>query len=624
MVFLSHSSTPSRTTIVCAVALVLPFSVVNPGGFQPFQSQVQVLLPLAVVVGLVLRTGRVADAPLNSRVAAATLLFLFCSSLSTVVSGSPSIGLLGDSGRMTGLVSLLLMAATGWCGVLLAHERHGFVVVRRTIMVAGLVMAMGSLAMKMGVAIPAYPALGPSGRLLGPMGSATQLGAAMLLALACAVSLALDPAELRIWRRSSVFASALFMVVLVLSGARAAWLGVAIGVVLVFFHPGLRTTMSKVRPRLVLCGVLVATLTLIVAVPLTRTRLVSMFNLSRGTVGGRVDIWRAALPAVGDRWFLGWGLDQARGPIMRHLAVGFETTYGSVETVDRAHSVVLDQLLWTGVLGLVALLVLVVVWWKEAGRANPSTNRAVLRIGLVAFGVHLLFNFPAPEIDALAWLIAGLLLGDVSMRERVVPAKVVRGFHVVTAVGMVGVLIIGLGNYIADHRLQRAVSSENVGHTEEALASYAGARSVGAMLPLYRESYARALMRLGSPAAAVRAAEDATRNFRSDPMLQELTLRARTQAAFAVNDTRTGGLLVGDYEDLCIRYPSRVSFQMGLALAYLTSGNVDAARNEATAASHRAPLDPAPEYVLALIEDTAGNAAEADAHRREAARREAR
>lgn len=622
MVTLAQSSTSDHLSIVGAVALMLPYLMVNPGGFQPFQSLVQVLLPFGVVLVLVSWTGRIAVVEVSGPVVSAVTLFIVCSSVSAVVSGSPAIGLLGDSGRMTGLASLLLMVAVGWCGVLLAQGRHGFAVVRRTIVIVGMIMAACSLAVKIGVDIPGYPALGPSGRLLGPMGSATQLGAAMLLVLACAVSVVLDSAESRVWRRTSMYASALFVCVLVLSGSRAAWLGAVISVVLFVLHPGTRTMLWKTRSWVVLLVAVTATMTVVMVVPFTRSRLVSMFDLSGGTVGGRIDIWRAALPAAGDRWLLGWGLDQARGPIMRHLAAGFETTYGSIETVDRAHTVVLDQVLWTGTLGLVALLILCVAWWRAARWGNPSLDRIALRIGLIGFGVHLLFNFPVPEIDALAWLIAGLLLGESSARTRVAPTKVVRGIHLVAAVAMAGVLIVGISNYIADHRLQRAVTSENAGNVEGALASYAGARSAGKMFPLYRESYARALMRLGPPSEAVSAAADAARYFGSDPMLKEMALRARTQAAFAANDMKTGGILVGEYEALCAAYPSRVSFQVGLALAYLTSGNVDTARNEAAVASHRAPRDPAPEYVLALIEDTAGNPVAADGHRHEAARRE--
>ena len=602
-----------------AIGLGLPFVLLVPGGFHTYQSSLWMLLPLSLlaIVALSLRAG--SGAPLSSALVGAGAMVMLVSIVSVLLSSSVNVGIMGNSGRMTGLASLAMVMASGWCGAALGGRTGGLREGARWFTVVGFLVAIGSLMQKAGIEVPGYPRIGPSGRILGPMGSSSQLGAVMVLFIACAVATAADGDDK--WRRFAAITVVPMTAVLVLSGARAAWVGATMGLILVVLHPAVRRQVPQGRGRMVVVGAMLLPLLLALAVPMTRSRLFGLADLGGGTVKGRVDIWRAAVPAWTDRWVMGWGLDEARGPIMRHLATSFESTYGSVETIDRAHSVLLDQLLWGGVVGLAAMLVLAFAWWRGLKVREMDASGAVLLGGIVAFGVHLLFNFPVPEVDALAWMIAGILAGSCATRTHRCSSAASNAVHGLVGAVSVAALVIGFQNLRADHALQRAVMKENR-RDASAIESYEQARDVAGFLPLYRETHARALTRMGMLDEAIVAAESAVRRDPKDPILIEMELRARAQAAFSRGDKAVGATLVPMYEDLCDEYPSRISFVVGLSLAQLTAGLLDDARTTATEASTRAPRDPAPEYVLALIEETAGNEEAAAEHAQEAARRE--
>lgn len=603
--------------------ICVPLLLDNPGGFLGFQSLFLLLTPLSLCAFLViaLQKGLLSDIPRTLAIAVA--IFLSSTTLSLLLSRAPLVSLFGSAGRSTGLVALVLVVCVGWAGYILGRHYDGFMSTRRSLVVVGAVMSLGSLLQTVGVLLPGYRKLGPSGRLLGPMDSASQLGAVMLLFAACAVSTTLDDRETQWWRRAGAVASTLSGIVVVLSGSRAAWIGLGIATVFFVVHPNVRKVVVQQRGAMVAMAAGVA-IALVLAVPSTRDRAISLFDPSGGTVGGRADIWRAAIPAWWERPLQGFGLDQTRGPMMRHLATTFETSYGTGETVDRAHSVVLDQLLWGGAFGLVALLGLFTAWWRSLRVRSLEPQSAALVAGVLGFGTHLLFNFPVPEVDRLAWLMAGLVAGSVATQSVTATWRSSKYFAGAVIAVLAPVVVVGAMNTTADQRLGRAVKLEAAQNLNDALVNYKSARAIAGFLPLYRETYARVLARTAAGPEIIDATDRARRSNPGDPVLVELELRARAQVAFAAGDKDTGKNLVPEYEQLCNEYPSRIPFQVGLALAQLTAGDIDAARQTATVASTRAPKDPSPEIVLSLIEKTAGNTAQADAHSQEATRREGR
>lgn len=606
---------------VIAILLCMPLVFDNPNGFLGYQSLFLASTPIVLlgIVAVALSKNLITSVP--RPVTIATSAFLGASVFSMLLAPAPIASLFGAAGRANGVASLTLLIGVGWAGSVVGRHHVGYAVARRTLLLVGLAVAIGSLLQRMDVLLPGYDALGPSGRLLGPMGSATQLGALMLLFLACGVSMLVDDTESATWRRAGAVASVPFVVVLVMSGARAAWIGAGVGFVFACAHPRVRGVITRQRRTFVVSFISLALL-LMVALPVTRDRLFSLFDPGGGTVGGRADIWRAAIPGWWERPLQGFGLDQSRAPIMRHLAFNFESTYGAGETVDRAHSVILDQLLWGGVLGLGSLVVVVVAWWRSLRVREMSAQSLVLVAGLVSFGTHLVFNFPVPEIDRIAWLIAGLLLGAATANATTSTIRSRISTTSVVAFVAFPLLVTGLLNMVADQRLHDAVAREQRQDLAGAVIKYEKARSAAGFMPLYRESYARILARTSGSAEIIDAAELARESNPDDPILVELVLRARTQVAFAARDNVSGKELVPLYEALSEKYPSRVQFQVGLALAQLTAGDIDGARTTASSASTRAPEDSAPEFVLALIENTAGNSAAAEIHSREAARRD--
>lgn len=603
-----------------ALVLCAPILLDNPRGFLGYQASFLASAPVSILIAIALLRGtaRYESVPTSLMWAAGGLFGVM--SLSAFTSDSPVTSLFGSAGRSSGLVSLLLVMSLGWVGGIVGQQPLGLVAVRRAMTLVGAAMAMGSLFQKIGILLPGYDKLGPSGRILGTMGSASQIGAIELVLGVCAISMTLDDRENSTWRRIGIVCGAPMFCVVVMSGSRAAWLGAIVAVSFVMAHPQTRRLLDHRRVIvLIASGVMLVSLSLVV--PSTRVRITRLFPSNGGIPEGRIDIWRAAVPAWLERPFQGFGLDQARAPIMRHLAFNFETMYGSADTVDRAHSLILDQLLWGGLIGLIVLVILVVVWARNLRIRSMPPHLVVLLSAIVGYSTHLLVNFPVPESDRVVWIISGLLVGAMAQPTGR-SSRIAKRVPLLLCVVITPLTFVGGMNLLADQRLRTAVAREAVQGPVVAVALYKDALSTADFLPLYRETYARALARAGENSNLISAAQNARRSNPADPVLTELELRARTQVAYVSGDIQAGKELVNRYRQLCDEYPSRVPFQIGLALAQLTAGDPDSARRTATIASSRAPRDPTPEIILSLIEKSVGNADTAQVHSREAERRQ--
>jgi len=190
--------------------------------------------------------------------------------------------------------------------------------------------------------------------------------------------------------------------------------------------------LARRRPRLaVLIG---GPLVVVLAVTA-----VGMIVLPRADVGDgadtsafqRLSIWQDALQTIaGPRILLGFGPEtqmtalEARYPV--ELAQRFENA-----RFDRAHNLVLDQLLTTGLLGTLALLALIVAVARvgflraaqpEAGpsdhlapdSAHGTSSARILDAGLLgAFAANIVANlvaFDSSVTGALFWMVAGLIV----------------------------------------------------------------------------------------------------------------------------------------------------------------------------------------------------------------------
>jgi tetratricopeptide (TPR) repeat protein len=120
------------------------------------------------------------------------------------------------------------------------------------------------------------------------------------------------------------------------------------------------------------------------------------------------------MAAAGPRLAVGFGPETQSQALEARFPTELANRYPDAR-FDRAHNLVLDQLLTTGVLGLVALVGLIVVA-VEVGRrtlGRPDSERALaggLLGALVANLVAGLFAFDSIATTTLCWLVGGLLV----------------------------------------------------------------------------------------------------------------------------------------------------------------------------------------------------------------------
>lgn len=237
-------------------------------------------------------------------------------------------------------------------------------------------------------------------RLGGPFGSAAYLGAATCLLLPVAAGVALDRSWGPAWRSAALIASATCAVALVGSGARGAWVGIAVA-------------LAVAAPRLRRVGwrpIAAASVIAVGVLALVAPRLDDVVARSQPATS-RVDEWALGVRTLGDVPILGAGPEGYRIEAVSHVDAAYERAYGSAVIADRAHDGPLDVALAGGIpaaLLYVTLLAMVLAASWRVIRTADSTS-AGIGIGVVAFVMAQLFLFPIAEIDPLLWLLAGVV-----------------------------------------------------------------------------------------------------------------------------------------------------------------------------------------------------------------------
>jgi len=171
------------------------------------------------------------------------------------------------------------------------------------------------------------------------------------------------------------------------------------------------------------------------------------------SAGFRPTIWAIALDAIAERPWLGWGWNQfgvawvALAP--GRLAIPSPNGY--------AHNVVLDLLVWNGVLvgGLVVAILLFWLW--RMVRTARSSEQWLLLAGVGVFGVHALLELPHAYLLMLL-PVAGMM-GVLSACAPLPPlARLRRRWVVVAGLGLAALLVLIVRDYRgleADHQALR-------------------------------------------------------------------------------------------------------------------------------------------------------------------------
>lgn len=402
--------------ILGALALVSPF-VVSGDYYFPFitgkgfffRSIVEVMVALYAILALAYPRYR----PTRSIVNYALLGIVGASLIAVVFAVSPGKSLWSNFERMEGFVAIAHYALYALVlGAALVKEQHWNWLFRTTLVVAsaiglyGLVQVVSNLPGVVATApqwSQSFPINQGGVRLDGTFGNAAYLAVYALIHIFLGVWFIARAFVLKTLHKwdgiLGIIAATLSLVALYFSATRGAFLGLAVGglVVVLFtaFGRGVTKKTRKIAIGVLVLGLLVggALLALrdtpFVKEDPTLARITSI-NLSEGTT--RFALWNMALEGVVEKPILGWGFEGFNHIFYKHYK---PSLYAQEPWFDRAHNVFLDWLVAGGVIGFIAYLALygASLYAINIRSGFAPLEKAILTGLIIGYGINNIFIF---------------------------------------------------------------------------------------------------------------------------------------------------------------------------------------------------------------------------------------
>ena len=383
------------------------------------------------------------------------LLFAFTHVLSTITSVSPHLSFWGSHFRAYGICTVLCYVIFFFLIILNLNTSRQFERLITVALLASLPVALYGVLQHSGID-PLFPGKDYSGRVISTIGNPIFLGAYLIMVIPLAfgrllVSLRalLREGPLASPRRSLLlevigYASLLVLQLacLLYTKSRGPWFGLLGGGLLFAVLVGLRYRMKRLLFIAIVVGV--ALVALLVALnlphtplePFTESPYLSRLVLSDNLVAGtgtewvRLLIWQGTLeliksgPNIGFtpdplrplRLLIGYGPDTMEVVFPQVYPPGLAHVESREAMADRAHNELLDLVVTTGVLGLLAFLLLMGSFFYYGLSLLRRTRDFKVQITLIALlsamVAHLIeaqFGLLLPSADSLLWLYLALV-----------------------------------------------------------------------------------------------------------------------------------------------------------------------------------------------------------------------
>ena len=413
-------SLPPLALLAGAATFLLPV-VFSPSVQAVYWTPGAALGLLVLGVGLPLLARVLAD-PAAREAAVAAVAFLAVACLSTAVSHDPMIGTLGLYGWGTGLLYVGALVAAWSIGRCL--DGRGAATVERALVAAVGVNAVFAV-LQSAVDLTVFTIGLYGGRAHGLLGNPVHLAGFGAAGIALVAS-RLD--DRRRWAWLVVLVSASVQ----LSGSR---IGIGLVAVVVAVHVVRSRRRGALLAMAVIAGMLAAAGVDAVAdgQSITATARVQGASASGG-FRPRMEMWRAAVGAVGERPILGHGPGQFRTATSDRRDEDMVRSEGPEVIFTDAHNVVVEYLTTTGVLGLALLA----AWLVLAGRGAGGP--------LLAFAATLLASLLLQpqwvRTTPLAFLALGAARGQVRAWQPV-GLTVARAVTTLGAAAAAAILLVG-------------------------------------------------------------------------------------------------------------------------------------------------------------------------------------
>lgn len=621
-----------------AAAIILPLAL-NPWGGNAFELPKALLLRALVLlmawltlVQLIEGQGkekRAGALPRSLRWPPLALGLILV--MATLFSVNPCLSLWGSYERQQGLLTL---GAYLLLFFLTANGLQQRAQVERlwTVLVWGSAPVVGYAMLQAAGLDPLHWRTDAASALSSTIGRANFLGSYLVLVVP------LTAARLSVARRRWSYGLLLAgqLACLALTQARGAWIGLG-AAALVF---GLAGSVAARRRRLALAVLVAAGLAVSVVLllnwpdgplaPLARLpgleRLATLAQTGAGSTAARLTIWRAALPLLRDRPWLGYGPETMRTVFIRVFPPQLVYYQGRHVAVDRAHNLELDLALSAGIAGAAAFGALLAGFCTAVRRGIRTATGRWKRIAWIALLsavvghlVDLQFGFDLTASAAVFWLVLALAaamarsdsqpVADDPPRQRPVAALAPHVLPALATLLLVGQLC--LRPLLADVAYGR--SQQETRPAAERLSAGWRAVRLWPQEPIYRLGLAWLLMQCQDPGGA-EAQLDAAEHLSPDDV-RIWAARGELCAELA-----RYGEAAAAYQQVLVLAPNVATYHTALGLVLAQQGQIEEGVAELERAVALDATDGTAYGYLAELYERSGRWAEAAWARSEAAR----
>ena len=394
---------------VLAAVVLLPWAVlaVDPGGFQPM-GPVKFLAVGTVLVGAARALFRRGRLPGVGQLVPAPWVWAALLGWMAVTTATGEVwrwGLTGSPSRVMGLLGWLLFPVAVLVGIAVGRDRDLRRLFVRSLAVAGIVVSGYALIQVVGLDPVDIGGGAGSDRARSLLGNASFLAAHLTLVVPMAVGVLLaDPAAG--WRRVGGAGAVLGLAAAVASQSRGGLLGPAAGVLVLVAMPGMAPWRRHLRRPVVAVPIGVLLVGLAVA---AAPRIAELD--ATGTVRGRAVLWSSSVELIADSPVLGHGPETFRLVAPATFSDADAREIGVETVADRAHQPVLDIGVGSGVPGMAAYLVLLVLLARAlvaAVRTDPDPLVAGAAAAVVGYLVQLQVSISVAWLDVLMWVLVGV------------------------------------------------------------------------------------------------------------------------------------------------------------------------------------------------------------------------
>jgi O-antigen ligase len=342
--------------------------------------------------------------------------------VSTLVSVNRAVSLGGSNWRYWGLITQLAALGSACLAAACFVGRPGRLrVLLRAIAASGLIAALYGIAQYFGwdplLDARAYHVGEGVFTIVRPpstLGHADYFANWLLCVVFASVALVTEqspPASSQFWKLLAWISLATSVIAIVLSGTRAALVGLIAGGVLLILWRGLRLT-RRMAAAAIFVVFAAAVFYLSPAGALLRARV--HWALEEPAGGARLLLWRDSLRMAAARWPAGYGPDTYIGVFARTQSADLGKAYPDFYH-ESPHNIFIDALVSQGASGPLLLLALCAVGFAAAWSARTDPVAAALAAGLLAMTISEQFAcFMLPT--AMAYYVTIALLVSITGR----------------------------------------------------------------------------------------------------------------------------------------------------------------------------------------------------------------